>query len=142
MLYFLPFRGSAWAMSTSAGAKIAINWPRVFARCRPEVHKKILDARSRHEELRRLIMEVKGSTPTVDFEAYKKALPISAHPFVQELEAKAKVFRVKTIETAPLIEALNVERTEKVLFVHPYWPERLQLCLSVDDRSKQVPSDS
>lgn len=94
-------------------SQVTINWPKVLSRCRPEVHKKIMEARGRHEELRRLISESRAHTPSINFEAYRKALPVSAHKFLEEMEGKAKAFKIKKIETAPLLEALKVERAQK-----------------------------
>lgn len=73
-----------------------------------------MEARGRHEELRRLISESRSHTPTLNFEAYRKALPASAHKFLEEMEAKAASFKIQKIDTAPLLEALKVERAQKV----------------------------
>lgn len=105
-----------------SGAPIAINWPRVLARCRPEVHKKLMGARSRHEELHRLIVEARTQTPSIDFGAYRRALPASAAALVDELEGGAKAFQPKKIETGPLLQALETERVAKV---HPHQLARL-----------------
>lgn len=93
---------------------MTVNWSQVLKRCRPDVHKKIMETRGRHEELRRLIAETKASLPSIDFGKYKAALPSSAHGFVQEQEKLLSAFQIKSIDTKPLLQSLDAERAAKV----------------------------
>lgn len=92
----------------------SVNWTQVLKRCRPEVHKKIMETRSRHEELRRMISESKAALPAIDFVRYRELLPASAHQFVNELEGSVIKFKIEKVDTAPMLQALEVERSEKV----------------------------
>lgn len=96
----------------------SINWSQVLKRCRPEVHKKIIETRGRHEELRRMIADSKTAMPTIDFSRYRELLPPSAHQFVSELEASMSKFKVTKVETAPMLQALEAERSEKVITIY------------------------
>jgi len=93
---------------------VGINWSQVLKRCRPEVHKKIMEARSRHEELKRLIAEAKETMPKIDFAQYRQALPVMAHSLVDELEASTKNFKITKVETNSQLEVLETERIGKV----------------------------
>lgn len=97
---------------------VTVNWSQVLKRCRPEVHKKILETRSRHEELRRLIAETKASMPAIDFAKYKAALPVSAHSFVQEQEKLMTGFQIKKIDVNSSLHSLEAERASKVCNEH------------------------
>lgn len=91
-----------------------IDWAAVLKRVRPEVHKKVMEARGRHEELRRLITEGKATMPQINFDQYRQALPATAHGFVNEMEAAMKQFHVKKVDPAPQLQALDTERSQKV----------------------------
>lgn len=92
----------------------AVNWSQVLKRCRPDIHKKIIDTRGRHEELRRMIGEAAAAMPKIDFSKYRAALPASSHKFVDEMEGMMNGFQVNKIDTAPLIQALDAEKSAKV----------------------------
>jgi len=102
---------SAWIMTGG------VNWTQVLKRCRPEVHKKIMEVRGRHEELRRLIGEAKSAMPKIDFNHYRSALPVSANKFVDEIEGSVRSFKIKVADTSAPLQALDAERTQKVMDV-------------------------
>lgn len=91
-----------------------INWAAVMKRCRPEAHKKILEARGRHEELRRLISEAKAAMPKIDFAAYRSTLPAASKGLVDQMEGAFKAFKTTKAETGPLLQALDAEKSTKV----------------------------
>lgn len=65
-----------------------------------------------------MIADSKTAMPTIDFGRYRELLPPSAHQFVSELEASMSKFKVTKVETAPILQALEAERSEKVTILH------------------------
>ncbi len=93
---------------------MSVNWAQVLKKCRPEIHKKIIDTRGKYEELRRLIVEARNAIPKINFEAYRNALPVASRSFVDQMEASVKSFMIKKTDTAPLLQSLDAEKATKV----------------------------
>mgnify|MGYP006059178011 CR=1 FL=1 len=99
---------------------VKINWSTVLQRCQPQARQKIIDLRSRHEDLTRQMGELKASLPVIDWSMYREQLGAEAGKQVDVLEAKAKQFKPAVQDYQPALALIDKEKDEKVplFYVH------------------------
>ncbi len=98
----------------------AVDWARVLTRCSPATRKKVLDVRSRYQDLRRLLDDLRTGEVRVDV-AHYEALAPSAGPkgrlfgglLARSKEALAR-YSLPAIDTAQALSDLSREREVKV----------------------------
>lgn len=107
-----------------------INWSAILQRCQPASRQKILDLRSRHEDLTRQMTELRKALPVIDWGHYRQLLPKKG-PVADEvdvLEAKARVFRPNVQDIQPALLLVDKEKEERVLC--RYDKTRMSVCRS------------
>jgi hypothetical protein len=95
---------------------VKINWTSVLQRCQPQARQKILDLRSRHEDLTRQITELRAALPVIDWAAYRERIGPEVAQQVDVLETKAKQFKPTIQDIQPALMIIEKEKKEKVLF--------------------------
>lgn len=105
---------SAGRVGTSLGAKL--DWARVLERCGPQARKSIMDLRSRHEELRRQILETQSAAQIrLDFDYYRRKLAGTEHEtLLNKLESELKGFQPAKVDISQKLRELEQEKQSKV----------------------------
>lgn len=98
-----------------------LDWKKILKNSTPEVSKKILTARARHEDLIRLISEAKEAKPMLDFNYYRSQLSSKEDlDLVSSMERDASIietkvdFSPKSLETASSEELNAIKRDEEL----------------------------
>lgn len=102
---------------------MAVNWAAVLNRCTPAVRKSVMDVRSRHEELRRLIQEARSTRLTPSFDRYRQSLPSSLHGLVSQYESKCSTI-------VPLDQVTSQSMIKKLTNQLAAWEQEKQSKLS------------
>mgnify|MGYP002787369738 CR=1 FL=1 len=102
-------------MKSKVSAAAQVDWASVLAKLTPLGKKNILDLRSRHEELRKLINEARIATPKLDFSDYKKKLPgVEWQKLLKESEEQVNNFKNKPIDVSNKLKELEENRRKAV----------------------------
>jgi hypothetical protein len=114
-IFYKMLRGKILSfISISRNFATTIDWSRVLTKCSPSVRKGILDLRSKHEDLKRLIGEAQESSPKINFEHFKRELGTESGN-IDEIEQKFNSFKPKAIDLKSQLSQLEAEKQEKVL---------------------------
>lgn len=102
-------------MASSIGIS-KVEWTRVLERLSPQVRKGVMDLRSRHEDLRRLIAETQAAIPTLDFDHYRARLQNDSEydGLVRESEQRLAAFSPAKIDLTAKLGELEAQREAKV----------------------------
>lgn len=105
---------SAGRLGSGLGARL--DWARVLERCSPQARKNIMDLRSRHEELRRQILEAQSTAQLrLDFDQYRRRLAGTEHEaLLNQLESRAKAFQPTRPDVSAKLRELEQEKQAKV----------------------------
>lgn len=94
---------------------VKVNWSVVLQKCQPQARQKIIDLRSRHEDLLRQLSELRQALPTIDWAGYRAQLSPDGRQQVDILESRAKQFQPAIQDVKPALLVVEQEKQEKVL---------------------------
>lgn len=91
-----------------------INWSTILSRLQPSARQRVLDIRSRHEDLTRQLSELRAQLPKIDWAGFRAQLPGDKAQHVNELEEKARSFKPKVQDIAAAVLLVEQEKQQKV----------------------------
>lgn len=125
--------GAASLRKLSSSVREGMDWASVIGRCQPEARQTIVELRTRHNELWRLLSEAESATRPIDFASYRERIrkayddidesgdaAFQDLAFVDKAEFELSNYAVSNESiVAEQQTSLEAERQKKVSFIRP-----------------------